>query len=121
MEKAYNPSTGEVVFLVNNQWVKPTDVAENPKTGERAYLVNNQWEIFKPPAQQQAAPAPAPAPAQPASAPRSQPLHADATPDSSAAHPTQPHRRITNTTSTHTHTLAHAHSVHNGSPSVSPL
>jgi len=60
MEKAYNPSTGEVVFLVNNQWVKPTDTAENPKTGERAYLVNNQWEIFKPPAQQQASPAPTP-------------------------------------------------------------
>jgi hypothetical protein len=50
MEKAYNPSTGEVMFLVDNQWVKPEQSAENPKTGERAYLVNNQWEIFKPPA-----------------------------------------------------------------------
>jgi hypothetical protein len=57
MEKAYNPATGEVLFLAGDKWVKPEQTAENPKTGERAYLVNNQWEIFKPPAQQQAAPA----------------------------------------------------------------
>ena len=56
MEKAYNPATGEVLFLAGNKWVKPEQTAENPKTGERAYLVNNKWEIFKPPAQQQAAP-----------------------------------------------------------------
>lgn len=66
MEKAYNPATGEVLFLAGDKWVKPEQTAENPKTGERAYLVNNQWEIFKPPAPQQAAPAqqPASAPAQ---------------------------------------------------------
>ena len=45
MEKAVNPQTGEVVFLVDNQWVKPEQVATNPDTGEKAYLVNNQWEI----------------------------------------------------------------------------
>lgn len=63
MEKAYNPSTGEVLFLVDNQWTKPEQVAENPKTGERAYLVNNQWEIFKPPAATAPKAAPAAAPA----------------------------------------------------------
>jgi len=69
MQKAYNPSTGEVLFLVGDQWTKPEQTAENPKTGERAYLVNNQWEIFKPPAPatKPAAPTPkAPAPTQPA-------------------------------------------------------
>jgi hypothetical protein len=68
MEKAYNPTTGEVLFLAGDKWVKPEQTAENPKTGERAYLVNNKWEIFKPPAQQQAASA-----QQPASAPAQQP------------------------------------------------
>ena len=56
MEKVYNPSTGEVLFLVNNQWTKPEQTTVNQKTGESAYLVNNQWEIFKPPT---AKPAPA--------------------------------------------------------------
>ena len=56
MEKAYNPSTGEVLFLVGDQWTKPEETAENPKTGERAYLVNNQWEVFKPPAADKPAP-----------------------------------------------------------------
>jgi hypothetical protein len=49
MEKVYNPTTGEVLFLVNNQWTKPEQTAVNKNTGESAYLVNNQWEIFKPP------------------------------------------------------------------------
>lgn len=47
MEKAVNPQTGEVVFLVDNQWVKPTQTAENPDTGERAYLVGDKWEVMK--------------------------------------------------------------------------
>jgi len=61
MEKAVNPNTGEVVFLVDNQWVKPDQVAENPDTGERAYLVGGQWEVMKSPlAKKPAAPAVAP-------------------------------------------------------------
>jgi len=56
-ERAVNPETGEVVFLVNNQWVKPTDTAVNDK-GEKAYLVGNQWEVPTTPV----APTPPPAP-----------------------------------------------------------
>ena len=48
MQKAYNPQTGEVVFLVDNQWVKPNQTARNPKTGQTAYLVNNSWQIVDP-------------------------------------------------------------------------
>lgn len=44
MERAVNPQTGEVLFLVNNQWMPPAQVAKNDK-GDTAYLVNNQWEI----------------------------------------------------------------------------
>lgn len=46
MQKAVNPETGEVLFLVNNQWVKPTQTATNPDTGENAYLVNNAWQVM---------------------------------------------------------------------------
>lgn len=52
MERAVNPKTGEVVFLVDNEWVKPAQTATNPDTGETAYLVNNQWEVIKPTAPQ---------------------------------------------------------------------
>jgi hypothetical protein len=45
MQRAVNPQTGEVLFLVNNQWTPPSQVAKNPKTGQMAYLVNNQWQI----------------------------------------------------------------------------
>jgi hypothetical protein len=45
MERAYNPQTGEYVFLVNNQWVKPTQSAKNPQTGESAFLVGGQWQV----------------------------------------------------------------------------
>jgi hypothetical protein len=65
MERAYNPKTDEYVFLVNNEWVKPTDSAVNPKTGERALLVGNEWQIVpgqKPAAPAAAAPASAAAP-----------------------------------------------------------
>ena len=48
MQKAYNPQTGEVIFLVDNQWVKPNQTARNPKTGQMAYLVNNSWQIVDP-------------------------------------------------------------------------
>ena len=44
MQRAVNPQTGEVLFLVNNQWMPPAQVAKNDK-GDTAYLVNNQWEI----------------------------------------------------------------------------
>jgi GNAT superfamily N-acetyltransferase len=44
MERAVNPQTGEVLFLVNNQWVPPSQVAKNDK-GDSAYLVANQWQI----------------------------------------------------------------------------
>ena len=46
MQKAVNPQTGEVLFLVGNEWVKPTQTAINPKTGENAYLVNNSWQVM---------------------------------------------------------------------------
>jgi hypothetical protein len=45
MQRAVNPQTGEVLFLVNNQWTPPSQVAKNPETGQMAYLVNNQWQI----------------------------------------------------------------------------
>ena len=35
------------MFLVDNQWVPPAQVAKNDK-GETAYLVGNQWEIVPP-------------------------------------------------------------------------
>ena len=57
MEKAFNPDTGEVLFLVGDKWTKPEQTAQNPDTGERAYLVNNQWEVFKPTAAEKPAPA----------------------------------------------------------------
>lgn len=46
MERAVNPKTGEVVFLVNNQWIKPSETARNAE-GDTAYLVRNQWQIVK--------------------------------------------------------------------------
>jgi hypothetical protein len=45
MQRAVNPQTGEVLFLVNNQWVPPSQTARNPQTGQFAYLVNNEWQI----------------------------------------------------------------------------
>jgi hypothetical protein len=45
MERAYNPQTGEYLFLVNGQWVPPAQEAVNPQTKERAFLVNNQWQV----------------------------------------------------------------------------
>ena len=45
MERAYNPQTNEYLFLVNDEWVKPTQEATNPKTGERAFLVGNSWQV----------------------------------------------------------------------------
>jgi DNA-binding protein H-NS len=45
MQRAVNPQTGEVLFLVNNQWTPPSQVATNPETGQMAYLVNNQWQV----------------------------------------------------------------------------
>ena len=46
MERAVNPKTGEVLFLVEDQWVKPTQTAINPKTGENAFLINNEWQTM---------------------------------------------------------------------------
>jgi hypothetical protein len=48
MQRAVNPQTGEVLFLVNNQWVPPSSTAKNPETGQTAYLVNNEWQIVDP-------------------------------------------------------------------------
>ena len=42
MAKAVNPKTGEVLFLVDNQWVAPAQTAVNEQ-GQKAYLLNNQW------------------------------------------------------------------------------
>jgi len=44
MKQAVNPQTGEVVFLVNNEWVSPLQTATN-EAGEKAFLVNNQWYV----------------------------------------------------------------------------
>jgi GNAT superfamily N-acetyltransferase/Ca2+-binding EF-hand superfamily protein len=46
MQRAVNPDTGEVLYLVNNQWVPPAQVATNPKTGEIAHLIGNEWQIM---------------------------------------------------------------------------
>ena len=69
MQRAVNPQTGEVLFLVDNQWVPPAQTAKNDK-GDTAYLVGNKWEIVPGvPAPVVAAPAlapvDAPAPAAP--------------------------------------------------------
>jgi hypothetical protein len=61
MQKAVNPQTGEVLFLVDNQWVKPTQTAINPDTGENAFLVNNAWQVM-----------PMPKPAEPIVSPEEQ-------------------------------------------------
>ena len=42
MQRAVNPATGETLFLVDNKWVAPTQVAKND-AGESAFLINNQW------------------------------------------------------------------------------
>jgi hypothetical protein len=44
-KSATNPDTGEKVFLVNNEWVKPAKTATNPDTGSKAYLISNEWYI----------------------------------------------------------------------------
>ena len=42
MQRAVNPQTGEVLFLVDNQWVPPSQTAVNPQ-GAKAYLVGDEW------------------------------------------------------------------------------
>jgi hypothetical protein len=59
MRHAINPETGDVVFLHNNEWVKPESVAKN-EAGESAYLVNNRWRTL--PAPEITTPPPPPAP-----------------------------------------------------------
>ena len=54
MEKAYNPKTGEYLFLSGEEWVKPVQQAVNPKTGELAFQVGDQWEYVKKPPSVQA-------------------------------------------------------------------
>ncbi|MFZ4654137.1 MAG: PLxRFG domain-containing protein [Methylococcaceae bacterium] len=44
MQQAVNPETGEVLFLVNNQWVPPTQTAVN-EAGQKAYLAGNEWQL----------------------------------------------------------------------------
>ena len=44
MQTAYNPETGDTLVLVDNQWVKPEQIAKND-AGETAYLINNQWVL----------------------------------------------------------------------------
>jgi hypothetical protein len=46
MQRAVNPQTGEVLFLVDNQWTPPAQTAKND-AGDTAYLVNNQWQVVK--------------------------------------------------------------------------
>jgi hypothetical protein len=70
MQRAVNPQTGEVLFLVDNQWVLPAQTAKNDK-GDTAYLVGNKWEIVPgvPAPVTVPAPAPVPAPVEPAEQP----------------------------------------------------
>ena len=83
MQRAVNPQTGEVLFLVDNQWVPPAQTAKNDK-GDTAYLVGNKWEIVPGvPAPVAAAPVPAPIDAPPPPAPPRPP--AAATSELSAA------------------------------------
>jgi len=49
MKRAVNPQTGEVVFLVNDEWVSPSQTAVN-EAGDKAFLVNNEWIVPPPPA-----------------------------------------------------------------------
>lgn len=72
MQSAINPQTGEVLFLVNNQWVPPAQQATNPKTGEMAYLVGGAWQIM--PGENPVVQPPAQAPAQPIAQPPAQPV-----------------------------------------------
>lgn len=44
MQTAYNPETGDTLVLVDNQWVKPEQIAKND-AGEAAYLIKNQWML----------------------------------------------------------------------------
>ena len=52
MQRAVNPQTGEVLFLVNNQWISPAQKAKNEK-GDTAYLVGNKWEVVEAPVTEQ--------------------------------------------------------------------
>ena len=45
MQRAVNPQTGEVLFLVDNKWTPPAQTAKND-AGDTAYLVANQWQII---------------------------------------------------------------------------
>ena len=49
LETASNPTTGETVVLVNNEWIPAAETATNPDTGATAYLVNNKWLVKEPP------------------------------------------------------------------------
>ena len=44
MQTAYNPDTGDTLVLVDNEWVKPDQIAKND-AGEAAYLIKNQWML----------------------------------------------------------------------------
>lgn len=46
MQRAVNPQTGEMLFLVDNKWTPPAQTAKN-EAGDTAYLVGNRWEIVK--------------------------------------------------------------------------
>jgi hypothetical protein len=46
MQRAVNPQTGEVLFLVDNKWTPPAQTAKND-AGDTAYLVGNRWEVVK--------------------------------------------------------------------------
>lgn len=52
MQRAVNPQTGEVLFLVDNQWISPAQKAKNEK-GDTAYLVGNKWEVVEAPVTEQ--------------------------------------------------------------------
>ena len=49
MQKAVNPQTGEVLFLVNGQWAPPAQTAVN-EAGSKAFLVGNEWVVDQQPA-----------------------------------------------------------------------
>lgn len=88
MQQAVNPQTGEVLFLVNNQWVPPAQIAQN-EAGQKAYLVGNQWvmgaAVAPKPEEPEVAPTPAPAAAE---APQAAPAPTTETPPTAEQAPT---------------------------------
>ena len=53
---ATNPTTGEKLIFINNQWVPIERTATNPDTGARAYFASNIWTVDDAPQPQEPLP-----------------------------------------------------------------